>query len=91
MSNTNNKSMDFKIVYVFGPATSEEKYFNDETLTLQNGEWVKIGETTFTADSIDKINSNAMKECALKRVKAESRTGIPVAAKIYDVFIFPHM
>ena len=31
-----------------------------------------------------------MKECALKRVKAESRTGIPVAAKIYDVFIFPH-
>ena len=37
MSNTNNKSMDFKIVYVFGPATSEEKYFNDETLTLQNG------------------------------------------------------
>ncbi len=82
--------MDFKIVYVFGPATSEEKYFNDETLTLQNGEWVKIGETTFTADGIDKINRNAMKDYAIKRVRQESRTGIPVAAKIYDVFIFPH-
>jgi hypothetical protein len=38
---------DYTIVYVFGPEQCEDKYFKDEVLSREAGEWVKIGETGF--------------------------------------------
>ena len=79
---------NFTIVYVFGPEQCEEKYFKDEVLTREAGEWVKIGETGFKGD-IETITDEIMKKEALCRILQESRTGIPVTSALYDVFIFP--
>ena len=83
-----SKNFDYTIVYVFGPEQSEEKYFNDEVLSREAGEWVKIGETGFRG-SIEEVTTDLMKDQSLRRINNESRTGIPVTSKIYDVFIFP--
>ena len=80
---------NFTIVYVFGPEQCEEKYFKDEVLTREAGEWVKIGETGFKGD-IETITDEIMKKEALCRILQESRTGIPVTSALYDVFIFPY-
>ena len=80
---------NFTIVYVFGPEQCEEKYFKDEVLTRDAGEWVKIGETGFKGD-IETITDEIMKKEALCRILQESRTGIPVTSALYDVFIFPY-
>lgn len=79
---------NFTIVYVFGPEQCEEKYKDDQLLSLEAGEWVKIGETLYRGD-IDSVTSDSMMDQAIKRIKQESKTGIPVISKIYDVFIFP--
>jgi hypothetical protein len=84
-----SKNFDYTIVYVFGPEQCEEKYFNDEILSREAGEWVKIGETGFRG-SIEEVTTDLMKDQSLRRINNESRTGIPVTSKIYDVFIFPY-
>ena len=84
-----SKTFDYTIVYVFGPEQCEEKYFNDEVLSREAGEWVKIGETGYRGN-LDEITEDSMKDCAMIRIKNESRTGLPVTSKIYDVFIFPY-
>jgi len=83
------KEFSYIIVYVFGPEQCEEKYFNDEILTRDAGEWVKIGETGYDG-KLDDITREDMKCKAMVRIKQESRTGIPVPSKIYDLFIFPY-
>ena len=40
----------FTIVYIFGPTQCEEKYFNDEIISLEANEWIKIGETSSNED-----------------------------------------
>ena len=84
-----SKNFDYTIVYVFGPEQCEEKYFNDELLSRDAGEWVKIGETGYRGN-IDDVTTDILKDQSLKRINNESRTGIPVTSKIYDVFIFPY-
>jgi hypothetical protein len=84
-----NKSFDYTIVYVFGPEQCEEKYFKDEVLSREAGEWVKIGETSYRGN-LDEVTEDSMKDRAMIRIKNESRTGLPVTSKIYDVFIFPY-
>ena len=79
---------NFTIVYVFGPMQCEEKYFNDELLTRDASEWVKIGETLYRGN-IDDVTPESLKDVAIARIKNESRTGIPFVSKIFDVFIFP--
>lgn len=79
---------NFTIVYVFGPMQCEEKYFNDELLTRNANEWVKIGETLFRGN-IEDVTPESLKNAAMDRIKNEPRTGIPFLSTIYDVFIFP--
>lgn len=80
---------NFTIVYVFGPEQCEEKYFKDELLSRDAGEWVKIGETSFKGN-IETVSDEILKKVALNRIRQESRTGIPVTSVLYDVFIFPY-
>ena len=80
---------NFTIVYVFGPEQCEEKYFNDEVLSRESGEWVKIGETGYKGD-IETVTDEILRKEALSRIRQESRTGIPVTSVLYDVFIFPY-
>lgn len=80
---------DYTIVYVFGPEQCEDKYFKDEVLSREAGEWVKIGETGFRG-SIENITDEIIRKEALGRIRQESRTGIPVTSVLYDVFIFPY-
>ena len=80
---------NFTIVYVFGPEQCEEKYKDDQLLSIEAGEWVKIGETEFRAN-IEDVTPDSMMDKAVKRINQESKTGIPVISKIYDVFIFPY-
>lgn len=70
---------NFTIVYVFGPEQCEEKYFNDEILSREAGEWVKIGETGYKGD-IETITDEILRKEALSRIRQESRTGIPLYA-----------
>lgn len=84
-----SKNFDYTIVYVFGPQQCEDKYFKDEVLSREAGEWVKIGETSYRGN-LDEVTEDGMKDCAMIRIKGESRTGLPVTSKIYDVFIFPY-
>lgn len=79
---------DYTIVYVFGPEQCEDKYFKDEVLSREAGEWVKIGETGFRGN-IESITDEIIRKEALGRIRQESRTGIPVTSVLYDVFIFP--
>ena len=80
---------DYIIVYVFGPEHCEEKYFKDEILTRNAGEWVKIGETGYKG-KLEEVTKEKMKKAALNRIRQEARTGIPVTSKIFDLFIFPY-
>ena len=81
---------NFTIVYVFGPLQCEVKYKEDQLLSRELGEWVKIGETLFRGN-IEDATPEALKKAAMERIKNESRTGIPFVSTIYDVFIFPFM
>ena len=84
-----SKFTNFTIVYVFGPEQCEDKYFKDEVLTREAGEWVKIGETSFEGD-IETVTDEILKKKAISRIRQEPRTGIPVTSILYDVFIFPY-
>lgn len=84
-----SKFTRFTIVYVFGPEQCEDKYFKDEVLTREAGEWVKIGETSFEG-SIENVTDEILKKKAISRIRQESRTGIPVTSVLYDVFLFPY-
>lgn len=82
----------FTIVYVFGPIQCEDKYFNDEIISLEANEWIKIGETSTNVALDDLVSDyDKVKDEAMPRVKNEPRTGIPFPSKIYDVFIFPYL
>ena len=80
----------FTIVYVFGPEQCEEKYKDDQLLSREAGEWVKIGETEYPEYIEDFSSDPAVLDKAMQRINQESRTGIPVICKVYDVFIFPY-
>ena len=60
----------FTIVYVFGPIQCEDKYFNDELISLEANEWIKIGETSTNMD-LDVLVSDydRVKDEAMPRVK----------------------
>lgn len=81
---------NFTIVYVFGPEQCAKKYEEDLLLSRDAGEWVKIGETEFSANIEDLSSIDFVMGKTMKRIHQESRTGIPVICKIYDVFIFPY-
>ena len=78
---------EFTIVYVFGPEQCGDKYLNNDVLTRDAMEWVKIGQTDFDGN-IDEVTPEMLKEQSMKRIKQEIKTGIPVTCKIFDVFIF---
>jgi len=82
------KNSEFTIVYVFGPEQCGDKYLNNDVLTREAMEWVKIGQTDFDG-IIDEVTPEMLKEQSMKRIKQEIKTGIPVTCKIFDVFIFP--
>lgn len=86
-----SKFTKFTIVYVFGPEQCEDKYFSDQMLSLEDNEWVKIGETKYEGelDSL-RTDSDVVIRAAMKRIKDESRTGIPFPSRIFDLFIFPY-
>ncbi len=79
---------EFTIVYVFGPEQCGKKYLDNDVLTREAMEWVKIGQTDFDGN-IDEVTPEMLKEQSMKRIKQEIKTGIPVTCMIYDVFIFP--
>ncbi|MBR5698602.1 MAG: hypothetical protein IKX44_08315 [Prevotella sp.] len=81
---------NFTIVYVFGPAICAKKYKEDQLLSRETGEWVKIGETELSANIEDITIDEYVMDNAMKRIHQEPRTGIPVICEVYDVFIFPY-
>lgn len=66
------------VVYVFGPSRDFDAYMSGE-----NVEWLKIGMTEKTSAK------KSIEDVAIARINQESRTGIPVVCKLYDVFAFP--
>ena len=80
------KEKKYTIVYVFGPMFCYKKYREDQLLSIEKGEWVKIGETEYNGE----IEEKSIMQRAMYRINQESRTGIPVISTIYDVFIFPY-
>lgn len=82
------KLSEYTIVYVFGPTRCKSAYLNDELLSRERGEFVKIGKTDYTGKlsecTIDKLRNTAIERC-----QQESRTGIADWCDIYDVFLFP--
>lgn len=80
---------NFTIVYVFGPEICKDKYFKDEKVSREAGEWVKIGETGYHGN-IESITTEIMKKEAISRIRQETRTGLPITSLLYDVFIFPY-
>ena len=79
---------ELTIVYVFGPEQCGKKYLDNDVLTREAMEWIKIGQTDFNGN-IDEATPEMLKEQSMKRIKQEVKTGIPVSCMIYDVFIFP--
>ena len=75
--------MNRKIIYVFGPKRLSTQYFSNEQLKMENGGWLKIGQTSESDDAKDKWNS------VLSRVIQETRTGIPEVCRLFDAFEYP--
>ena len=86
MVNIIMKEKKYTIVYVFGPMFCYKKYREDQLLSIEKGEWVKIGETEYNGE----IEEKSIMQRAMYRINQESRTGIPVISTIYDVFIYPY-
>ena len=55
------KNSEFTIVYVFGPEQCGDKYLNNDVLTREAMEWVKIGQTDFDG-IIDEVTPEMLKE-----------------------------
>lgn len=71
------------IIYVFGPKRLSPQYSSNTELKLQEGGWLKIGQTSEENDNIDKWES------AMARIYNESRTGIPEVCQLFEVFEYP--
>ena len=71
------------IIYVFGPRRLANTYFANKPMNLDEGGWLKIGQTTNSDEKLD------IKECALNRIHQEARTGIPEVCQLFDVFEYP--
>lgn len=71
------------IIYVFGPKRLSPQYSSNTELKLQEGGWLKIGQTSEENDNIDKWES------AMVRINQEVRTGIPEVCQLFEVFEFP--
>ena len=54
------KNSEFTIVYVFGPEQCGDKYLNNDVLTREAMEWVKIGDDGLVAYHA-KYNTGAKK------------------------------
>jgi hypothetical protein len=72
-----------KIIYVFGPRRLAETYFANRPMMLNEGGWLKIGQTTNSDEK------TGVKDSALNRIRQETRTGIPEVCQIFDVFEYP--
>ncbi len=70
------------IIYVFGPKRLANDYFQGKVISLDNGGWLKIGQTQ-ADDNEDKWN------IALKRANQECRTGLPEVCRLYQVYEYP--
>lgn len=77
--------MNKTIIYVFGPKRLVPKYYSNEEMRLEEGGWLKIGQTEESDANKNKWDS------AVNRVSQESRTGVPEVCRIYDVFEYPKM
>ena len=71
------------IIYVFGPKRLSPQYSSNTELKLQEGGWLKIGQTSEENDNIDKWES------AMVRINQEVRTGIPEVCQLFEVFEYP--
>ena len=71
------------IIYVFGPKYLSPQYSSNTELKLQEGGWLKIGQTSEENDNIDKWES------AMVRINQEVRTGIPEVCQLFEVFEYP--
>lgn len=71
------------IIYVFGPKRLSPQYSSNTELKLQEGGWLKIGQTSEENDNIDKWES------AMARIYNEARTGIPEVCQLFEVFEYP--
>lgn len=71
------------IIYVFGPKRLTPQYSSNTELKLQEGGWLKIGQTSEENDNIDKWES------AMARIYNEARTGIPEVCQLFEVFEYP--
>lgn len=71
------------IIYVFGPTRLSAQYYSNTKLNLDDGGWLKIGQTSEEDDNVSKWDS------ALKRIGQESRTGLPEVCRLFDVFEYP--
>lgn len=71
------------IIYVFGPKRLTPQYSSNTELKLQEGGWLKIGQTSEENDNIDKWES------AMARIYKEARTGIPEVCQLFEVFEYP--
>ena len=72
------------IVYVFGPKRCHSDYMKGLPIRLEDGNWLKIGETHSQDETSDKL------EKAMNRIRLETHTGIPYTCRLYDVFEYPY-
>ena len=86
-----SKFTKFTIVYVFGPEQCEDKYYSDQTISLETNEWIKIGETQWDGELETLLSDpDIVRQKAMNRIKGEVRTGIPFPSRIFDLFVFPY-
>lgn len=71
------------IVYVFGPKKCHPDYMKGHPIRLEDGNWLKIGETHSEDETSDKL------EIAMARIRLEIHTGIPYTCRLYDAFEYP--
>ncbi len=76
--------MDKTIVYIFGPRRLASTYYSNGEMRLEEGGWLKIGQTTLNA-----VADQDIKDAALCRIRQETHTGIPEVCQIFDVFEYP--
>ena len=77
------EEMKKTVIYIFGPKRLAGTYFSNKPMVLEEGGWLKIGQTTNSDESIE------VKDSALNRIRQETHTGIPEVCQIFDVFEYP--
>lgn len=73
------------IIYVFGPKRLSSLYASNKELNLEDGGWLKIGQTSETDDNKSKWES------AMERINQEVRTGIPEVCQLFNAFEYPEL